>query len=68
MLQITPEGERAVEKAFNLLSPRGAVLSILYEVKAGVELEDIVKQTNMSDDKAATVVRSLINDNMVREV
>jgi len=68
MLQITPEGERAVEKAFNLISPRGAVLSILYEIKTGVELEDIVKQTNMADDKAATIVRSLINDGMAREV
>jgi DNA-binding IclR family transcriptional regulator len=68
MLQLTPEGERAIERAFNLLSPRGAVLSMLYEIKAGVEIEDIVKQTGMAEDKAATIVRSLINDGMVREV
>ncbi len=68
MLQITTLGEQAVEKAMNLTTPRGAVLCILYEVRSGAELEDVQKQTNMDDVKAATVVRSLINDGLVREV
>lgn len=68
MVQITPTGEQAVEKATNLLTPRGAVLSLLYEVKQGAELEDIMVHTKMDETKCTTVVRSLLNDNLIKEV
>jgi DNA-binding IclR family transcriptional regulator len=69
MIQITePKGTQEVERAFNLTTPRGAVLSLLYEVKQGVELEDIIQQTDMSEEKAATIVRALINEGYAKEV
>jgi len=68
MIQITQKGELAVEQAHNLMTPRGAVLSILYEIRQGVELEDLRDQTGMDDVKLATVVRSLINDGLAKEV
>jgi DNA-binding transcriptional regulator GbsR (MarR family) len=67
MLTLTPLGEQKLEGAINLLTPRGAVLSLLYEVKQGMELEDLIEQTHMSEAKAATVMRSLINDGLVQE-
>jgi PIN domain nuclease of toxin-antitoxin system len=68
MLQITSTGEQAVEKATNLLTPRGAVLSLLYEVKQGAEVEDIMAHTKMDEVKCTTVVRSLLNDKLIQEV
>lgn len=68
MIVITPLGEQAVERTTNLMTPRGSVLSLLYEVRSGMELEDILAQTHMKEDKAATVVRSLINDGLAKEL
>jgi len=68
VIQITGQGEMAIEKAWNLNTPRGTVLALLYEIKQGVEVEDIMQQTHMDETKAATIVRSLINDGLAKEV
>lgn len=68
MLQLTSKGEIEVEKAWNLVTPKGAILSLLYEVKGGAELEDIMHQTGMSEEKTATITRALINEGLVKEV
>jgi len=69
MIKITtPKGTDAVEKAMNLATPRGTVLTLLYEVRQGLEVEDLQKELNTDDAKTLAIVRSLINDGLAQEV
>ena len=67
MITLTPLGKHQAEQQ-TTKGPKAAVLSLLYESDAPMEVEEVMEATRMEDEKALMIVRALINQGYVKEV
>jgi hypothetical protein len=69
MITITPKGQLEIDRLTDPgRDPRSAVLKLLYEVPQGLEIEDIMAETEMTQAKTEMIVRTLINEGVAKEV
>ena len=68
--ELTPLGESEATKIVRKTGPETAVLSYMYEMYAShepVELEDIMRETRMTEEKALKVLRHLTSGGYIEE-
>ncbi len=64
---LTPLGKQVAENS-QASGPKFAVLSLLYETNGPMDIEEVIDETRMEDDKAQMVLRSLVNAGYIKEV
>ncbi len=65
--QLTKRGEDEAKTIGKPIGAESQVITFLYEVGKPMEIEQIMDETNMEDEKAVRVVRHLINRGLVEE-
>jgi len=66
--RLTPLGESRALRVDIVRDPENAVITLMYEKKDSLEVEEVAGETRMSEEAAERVLQRLINKGYVKEV
>ncbi len=66
--RLTPLGESRALRVDTVKDPENAVVTLLYEQKDALEVEEIAGETRMSEESTGRVLSRLVSKGYVKEV
>lgn len=66
--KLTPLGESRALRTDTVRDPENAVVTLMYEQKDALEIEEIAGETRMNEDSAERVLKRLISKGYVKEI
>lgn len=66
--RLTPLGESRALRVDIVRDPENAVITLMYEQKDSLEVEEVAGETNMSEEATERILQRLISKGYVKEV
>ena len=66
--RLTPLGESRALRIDAVRDPENAIITLMYEERDALEIEEIAGETRMSEESTERVVSRLVNKGYVKEV